>query len=430
MCSSRNTMSKKVTLSRQIGLLPLVVYYFSTIVGVGIFLVPLHAARIAGPASLLSWLLVLVMIYPFAIIFAHISQLYQVSGSIQKFIEDAAGFKFGKAMALFMTITAMFGNSLLGYAAARYLMELIGYDNPEFPMILGLGVLTISCLFNLISMSLSSKIQTIALVTLVVILELIAIASLPSYKIGNITPFMPHGFESIVPAMLICFYSVVGWENVDAIAEEVKEPVKTYKRAIKSALIAIALFYMSIAITVTFVMSPDQIRESNTVISTLLKITLGETAAKAGGVLAIILLFLGANVWILGTSRIIFALARDRVLPEILASVNKDKIPVMAVVSQLIIYAIISVVMIVTKVEENTIIEIASLNYLLLYMVIFFCGVKKFTTRRLKLLSGFSIVISSLLLVHSANHVLGLSLALAMICFIHVYLIKRKFIPR
>ncbi len=419
-------MAAKVALSRQIGLLPLVIYYFSTIVGVGIFLVPLHAARIAGPASLLSWLLVLIMIYPFAMIFAHISQVYQTSGSIQKFIEDSAGFRFGKAMALFMAITAMFGNSLLGYAAARYIMELIGYSHPTFPMILGLGVLTLSCLFNLLSMGLSSKIQTVTLITLVIILELVAMASLPSYKIDHMTPFMPNGFSSIVPAMLICFYSVVGWENVDAIAEEVKEPVKNYKHAIRISLVAIALFYMSIALTVIFVMSPDQIKESNTVISSLLKITMGENAAKAGGVLAIVLLFLGANVWILGTSRIIFALARDKVLPGILTTLNKDKIPVMAVVSQLIVYAIISLLMILTNVEENTIIEIASLNYLLLYMVIFFCGIIKFTTRRLKLLSGFSIAVSTLLLVHSANHVIGLSLALALLCFSHVYLVKHK----
>ena len=75
-------------LTRKLGVLQLVVFYFTTVVGVGIFIVPLVAARIAGPASILSWLLAISLAYPFAIIFAHISQKYQVSGSIQRFIED------------------------------------------------------------------------------------------------------------------------------------------------------------------------------------------------------------------------------------------------------------------------------------------------------------------------------------------------------
>jgi amino acid efflux transporter len=419
-------MATKAKLTRQIGVLPLVIYYFSTIVGVGIFLIPLHAARIAGPASIISWILVLLMVYPFAMIFAHISQVYQVSGSIQKFLEHAAGFKFGKSMALFMTITAMFGTSLLGYTSARYIMDLIDYHNSDLTMVLGLGMLALSGIFNLINLGLSSRIQTITLIGLVIILESIVMASVPSFRVENVVPFMPNGLDSVFAAMLICFYSVVGWENVDAIAEEVKDPVRTYKKAIRLALIAISLCYLSIAFTVIMVIPTEQLQGNNTIVTALLTNSLGYYAGKIGSILAIILLFLAMNVWIMGTSRIIFALARDNVLPGFLADVSKNNIPQRAVVSQLIFYALVSLIMLVVQVSEDTILELAGLNYLILYIIIFFCGIKQFTTLRLKMLAGFSLIVSALLLQYSSNHIFGISTALLVLCFVYVYLQKRS----
>ena len=107
-------------LSREITTLNLVAYYFSTVVGAGIFIVPVLAARIAGPASIASWIIAILLAYPFAMIFAHISQRYQVSGTIQKFIEDTTSIKFGKSMALFLVASPSINNNI-GPASRTYI---------------------------------------------------------------------------------------------------------------------------------------------------------------------------------------------------------------------------------------------------------------------------------------------------------------------
>lgn len=414
-------------LARKLGVLQLVVFYFTTVVGVGIFVVPLVAARLAGPASILSWAMAIGLAYPFAIIFAHISQKYQVSGSIQKFIEDATSFKAGKSMALFLILSAMSGNFLLGYAAARYIIEIFQIQDQSLIYPIAAMMLGVSCLFNLLNIGLSSKLQTICLVVLIVVIELIVITAIPHARVENFEPFMPGGVHSVIAATVMCFYSVTGWENVDAMAEEADHPVKTYRKAIKISLVAITLFYLSLVVTAIAVLTPEQILNSNAILSTLLNITLGSEAAMAGSLAAIVLLFLGTNSWVMGTSRLIFSLGRDKILPGFLAKINpKTEIPASAVVIQFLVYSLVALLMYMHELVEDDIVEIVSLNYLLLYAIIFFCGVKAFTTLKLRLLSLASLAVTSGFLIHSSSSKFGVTLFIALLCFCYVYIFKSK----
>ncbi|MCE2991497.1 MAG: APC family permease [Candidatus Jidaibacter sp.] len=416
--------SKQAHLVRELDITALVVYYFSTIVGVGIFIVPLFAAKIAGPASLISWMLALLCAYPFAMIFAHISQRYQVSGSIQKFLEDAWGNKFGKSMALFLVVSALFGNALLGFAAAQYCNEFL---NSEYNIYwIGLAFLIVPVLFNLLKVGLSSKIQTFSLISLVVLVEAVVVSSVPEFNSNNLEPFFPNGWGAIIPAVAICFYSITGWENVDALAEEVKDPVKTYRKAAKIAVGLIALFYMSIALTVVLVMDYEALGDVNTILTAILNVTLGATASKLGGAMAIVLLVLGANAWVFGTSRIIYALARDGILPKSLTKISSNKVPYYAVMAQLIPYFLIAASFVFADMHQDTVVEITSLNYLLLYTIIFFSGIKIFTTHRLKGLSAAAMLITAYLLLQGAYHVIGISVLLLLVCFSYVYFLPRR----
>jgi len=357
-------------------------------------------------------------------IFAHISQRYQVSGSIQKFLEDAWGNKFGKSMALFLVVSALFGNALLGFAAAQYCNEFL---NSEYNIYwIGLAFLIVPVLFNLLKVGLSSKIQTFSLISLVVLVEAVVVSSVPEFNSNNLEPFFPNGWGAIIPAVAICFYSITGWENVDALAEEVKDPVKTYRKAAKIAVGLIALFYMSIALTVVLVMDYEALGDVNTILTAILNVTLGATASKLGGAMAIVLLVLGANAWVFGTSRIIYALARDGILPKSLTKISSNKVPYYAVMAQLIPYFLIAASFVFADMHQDTVVEITSLNYLLLYTIIFFSGIKIFTTHRLKGLSAAAMLITAYLLLQGAYHVIGISVLLLLVCFSYVYFLPRR----
>jgi amino acid efflux transporter len=421
-------MAKKQLL-RKLDIFSLVAYYFSTIVGVGAFIIPSQAAAIAGPASLLSWLLILLFAYPIAYIYAHISQKYQVSGSIQKFLADCGGKKFGKSMALYLVISAMFGNMLLAYASSEYLLRLFGSSNLELLPILSCAVLALACVFNLLQVSLSSRIQTISLCVLVVSILVIIISAIPSYNFANLTPFMPHGTNSVIGAMVICSYAITGWENVDAMAEEVKSPTKTYGKAIKVAIILISSFYLLLASTVILVLTPEQIAAPAPLITTLLETTVSEDAAYLGTALTLALLLLGCNSWVFGTSRLLYSLGKDHVLPEFFSYVSStNRIPIIAVLGQLLFYATLALLMMISEVDRTAILIITAFNYLLLYAIVFLCGAWKFRTAKLKFMSIISFLLILFLTLADANHLLTVSIASLLICFFYIFIFKRKHI--
>jgi amino acid efflux transporter len=416
-----------VKLSREITLVNLVAYYFSTVVGAGIFVVPVLAARIAGPASILSWIIAILLAYPFAMIFAHISQRYKVSGTIQKFVEDATSIRFGESIALFLITSAMVGNFLLGYTSAGYVGDLLGISVENYRCLLAFVIISISCLFNLANIGLSSAIQTFCVFLLIGIVCVVVGTSVPSFNVEHMEPFTPFGYQSILAASVLCFYSVTGWENVVSMAEEVKDPSKTYKRAIKVALVLITFFYLSLVFSMILVMTPEQINDKVTIMSALLKISVGHEAGVLGSLIAIFLLFLGSNAWVMGTSRLIFALANNNVISKIFSKVNKSThIPVGGILAQTLFYALLGLIMYLSGLQDESLAEVASLNYLLLYTIVFFCGLKSFTTLRLKSLAAFALVATTTFLIHSTNAHLQISVVLALICFLYVYIIRKK----
>lgn len=410
-------------LSRRLNVLTLLVYYFSTVVGVGIFIVPLLAAKVAGPSSIVSWLVVFLFAYPFAMIFAHISQKYKVSGSIQKFLEDTWGDKFGRSIALFLIISAMFGNALLAFSAARYFMELTQIEFSSY--YLGCMLMVFPCLFNLLNVGTSSKLQTLCLFILVALVEFIVIAAIPSFDTANIEPFAPNGTSAILPAIMLCFYSVTGWENVDAMAEEVKDPGHTYPKAVKLSLICISFFYLSLITAMLLTLSHVELLQTKTILTALLNKTLGEKAATFGGVIAIVLLLLGANAWVFGTSRLIFALARDNILPKFLSRLSKNNIPHYAVIIQMLFYAGLSLILAALAVDEDAVVEITSLNYLLLYTLVFFSAYKAFRGSKYRNLSAVAMITTAILFVQTPIMKIGISVVILLSCFFFVYFIKK-----
>src|SRR5947209_7323109 len=82
-------------LRRVITLRHAVAIYVSSLLGSGIFVIPGLAARIAGPASIVSWMLLSLASYPFAYTFAKLSAKRPESGGIYAFARDGIGLSAG-----------------------------------------------------------------------------------------------------------------------------------------------------------------------------------------------------------------------------------------------------------------------------------------------------------------------------------------------
>src|SRR5881227_4473593 len=130
-------------LHRVITLRHAVALYVSSLLGSGIFIIPGLAARIAGPASILSWIILSLASYPFAYTFAKLSARRPESGGIYAFARDGIGLGAGAATAWLFLAWAVLGAPAATVAAASYLTFVFPLDRLDIYLVAA-GILLVA----------------------------------------------------------------------------------------------------------------------------------------------------------------------------------------------------------------------------------------------------------------------------------------------
>jgi amino acid efflux transporter len=382
-------------LKQSVGVVGLTAYYVSSIVGVGILVIPGIAANIAGPASLIAWVILLLISYPFALFFARMSMQCPDSSGIAAFVEKAFGATIGKTVAVALSVAMIVGNPIMGIATAHYLQNLFGFSGNNTLLWVGYGMMIVSILFNLLGLQLGSKVQTGILLLLIAGLLGVVLFAVPHVKPEQLTPFAPHGWWAVGTAIVLCFYSFLGWENVSTIAEEVKNPARTFPRAIGWAIAIVGVLYLSVSIAFLLVVPPEYMQGNVTVISGLLELISGTIASRIGDVIAVLLLILSTNAWVMGASRMIYALSRDGLLPKRLSRVHgKTGVPVQALLALIPGYAAVTVFLTSFGLSEVPLIHFVNSTFMIIYLIVFVAGLKLFTSRDIRVATWVSLLVT------------------------------------
>ncbi|GGN78676.1 amino acid permease [Actinoplanes lobatus] len=393
--------TKQSSLTRSLRAPGLIVHYVTSVIGVGVLIIPGHAAAAAGPLSLLAWLILVIYSYPFALIFARLSMRHPTSRGIPAFIEHAYGRRASQVSSVFLVLTLLVANPVLGLAAFRYLYT-IWDPAPSNLMVIGYGFLFVlgSILFNLLGIKVSTRVQAVLLGCLIGFLVLVIVVSLPHADTGNLTPFAPHGWMSVGSALIICFFGFIGWENAAPVAEEVVDPQRTFPRAIFLAVFLVGVLYFMMALTVVLVVPSEAASgEQITAFSTLLKIASGRSIAIVGNIVAVILLVLATNAWVLGTSRVIYATARDGLLPKVLTKVSaRHSVPWAALLFLVPGYGVFLAILAISGEDETMIITASSAAFLVVFLVTFLAARKILVGRGIRALNMIVIVVTAAIL--------------------------------
>src|ERR1700686_780301 len=118
-------------LKRVITLRYAVALYISSVLGAGVLVIPGLAAQVAGPGSLLAWVLLSMASYPFAYTFARLSARNPESGGIYSFAKEAFGVRVGAVVAWLFVAWAMTGSPAISLAAGSYVASSVPLTRPE-----------------------------------------------------------------------------------------------------------------------------------------------------------------------------------------------------------------------------------------------------------------------------------------------------------
>jgi amino acid efflux transporter len=273
----------------------------------------------------------------------------------------------------------------MGMVTAEYLDVLLGLSGTSSRVPLGLAAIAVSVLTNLIGLRLGAKVQAAGLLALLVTLTALLIVSAPHVQPENLTPFTPAGWTAIGSAAVLCFVAFLGWENVATLAEEVRDPERTFAQAIRWATAIVGALYIALAAMTVLVLPLESVSPQVTVVSALLTVGAGEQAARVGDAIAVGVLIIAINAWVLGCSRLIYALARDGVLPRRLSALSRrGATPHRALLALAGGCTVVAGFASVAGLETKDLLTLDVAAFVLVYLVCFVAALRHFRSRRIR----------------------------------------------
>jgi APA family basic amino acid/polyamine antiporter len=137
----------------------------------------------------------------------------------------------------------------------------------------------------------------------------------------NWTPFAPNGWQGIATGAALIFFAYIGFDAVSTAAEEAKQPQRDLPRAMIYSLIVTSIIYMVVTLVMTGLVPWDQHGTADPLAAAFQERGYQWAAGiiSFGAVIAMASVLL---VFQLGQPRIFFSMARDGLLPAWAAKVH------------------------------------------------------------------------------------------------------------
>ncbi len=141
-------------------------------------------------------------------------------------------------------------------------------------------------------------------------------------KPENWTPFAPNGFEGVFMGAFLIFFAYIGFDAISTTAEETENPQRDLPVAILGTLILCTILYVCVALVLTGTV-PLQHIDTQAPIAHAMRVIGMDWLAGFISVGALCALTSVLLIYQLGTTRILYAMSRDRFLPKSLRLIHK-----------------------------------------------------------------------------------------------------------
>jgi amino acid transporter len=169
----------------------------------------------------------------------------------------------------------------------------------------------------------SAKVNAIMVMIKIGVLILFIVVGLQGWNSDHLSNFSPFGLDGVTSAAGIIFFSFIGLDAVSTAGEEVKNPRRNMPLAIIFALLIVTGLYVAVTIVAVAAQPFGDFEGQDAGLSAILEKVTGSTwpaTLLAAG--AVISIFSVTLVVLYGQSRILFAMARDGMIPEFFHKLN------------------------------------------------------------------------------------------------------------
>jgi len=323
--SGEATVTEEGTeLERSIGLVGGLAIGVGTMIGAGIFVFPGIAAGRAGPAAAGSFAIGALIALLVALPASELATAMPKSGGGYYFISRSLGSLPGAVVGISIWLGLVFATAfyLVGFGnyAAEMLQQVgISTGGVIVPLALVFGVFLTA--LNLLGTENAAALQNYVVGLLLTILVLfLGYGGLDAVGVFGSTQtpeaFMPFGPMPMFTTAALVFTSYLGFAQVATVAGDIKKPSRNLPLAMVGSVLIVGVLYVATIFVATSAMGSEALRMAGetAIVDVADKFlgTAGVVAILLAGLLATVS---SANASILSTSRAVYAVSKDRVLP-------------------------------------------------------------------------------------------------------------------
>jgi amino acid transporter/nucleotide-binding universal stress UspA family protein len=328
-------------LAKDLGLWSALAIGIGTMIGAGIFVLPGQAAAAAGPAVAISFIIGGTISIFTALSASELGTAMPKAGGSYYYVNHALGPLFGSIAGWGNWMGLAFASAFYTLGFGEYLATFVPLPMLAFgPVVLStfqVGALAAGFAFiavNYIGAKETGGVQIVIVTLLVGILTVFSVLGFLQTDISTLQPFFPAevgGASAIMPATGLIFVSFLGFAKITTVAEELKNPGRNLPLAIVGSVVIVTVMYAVIMIVLMGVINWRQLGPEFTKTPVLDVAEIGFGAIGLAGVGIGLLTFAGllatassANASILASSRINFAMGRDKLISAKLNAIHPN----------------------------------------------------------------------------------------------------------
>jgi APA family basic amino acid/polyamine antiporter len=356
--SIRDTEEPEHRLHKNLSALDLTVFGVGVIIGTGIFvLTGVVAKEQAGPAVALSFVVAGIVCGLSALCYAEFASTVPVAGSAYTFSYATFGEFIAWIIGWDLVLELALGAATVAVGWSGYFNQLLGDLGIPLPesiagenATVNIPAMAIALIMTgvlVLGIKLSSRVTAVIVAIKLVIVLLVIVVGVFYVKGANYEPFIPpsqpgesgsgwtapliqllagftpstFGWGGVFAGAAIVFFAFIGFDIVATAAEETKNPERDLPRGIIGSLVICTVLYVAVSLVVVGMQHYTELSTDAPLAEAFRSVGLPFLSAlisvgALAGLTSVVMILM------LGQSRVLFAMSRDRLLPPALGAVH------------------------------------------------------------------------------------------------------------